>query len=135
MGADMLAAVLFHKGNLDFDAGLATVRSIVEGLEPAALEEALDEIDAQEDADGNQLDQLTAALTARLTRLRASFEEHTRDVTDYYFDNGVTLTISGGLSWGDGPTDTFDAIAEMTRPPGGEQVLEACGFFWPTTIA
>lgn len=51
-------------------------------------------------------------------------DEQTRDVNSWTF-RGATLWVTGGLSWGDSPTESYDVFERVWRFPS---VLKAIGF-------
>lgn len=118
MGADFLLAHVWttkRPDEIDFEAGdlyIATARP--EELEEYGWLETPEEIDAARTDALSDLLYLRGVWNGR---------EYQRDIDVCTF-GPVTVAITGGMSWGDGPTDSFDIL---TRIPEG--ALRAAGFF------
>lgn len=54
-----------------------------------------------------------------------------RDVDERRFESGIAYIVTGGMSWGDGPTDAYDLITRLLDEdgsPGVAEAMEQAGF-------
>ena len=125
MGADLIiAATTLRTGRKpDWDAAERFIATLT-----------LDQID--DDFTGTYDDmeddeEMRAFLRSALAAFKEIIEgDCPRDFT--WIDGfGHTIYVSGGMSWGDSPGDTFDLICDLT----GAGVLKAAGFDQPTPYA
>ena len=120
MGADLLIAslVVERDRSLDFEAG----RAAIDRLTP----EDIFEPDLYFDEDP----QTGAGLGAIRERLRAELDElklglsHSREI-GWIEVRGALVYLTGGLSYGDSPTELFETIDRLRAASG---VLAAVGF-------
>lgn len=121
MGADFLVAALVHDRDvtLNWDA----VPEAVSNLSEEALVNGL----------GGAYGEAPEALSTARAQVRDLFgdlrnllegEHSPRDVTSIEV-RGATVILSGGMSWGDEPTDTFALLCNVGYFP---TVLAAVGF-------
>jgi len=119
MSADLLitALVVDEDRELDYEAADRAISALdgTDVLEPDWFD------DDPEEPEG--LERIRASLRADLRSLREAIEG--------YFEiaamkvRGATLYLTGGMSWGDGPTEVWDVIARLRSVRG---VLTAAGF-------
>jgi hypothetical protein len=117
MGADLILASLAIRSERepDWQGGYAWIRDT-----PAAeLREAADH--SYENSVGEPLDELTAHelrswLRGRLDEVRAAIENGYRDV-DWLSVDGYRLYVTGGMSWGDNPTESFQPFVDLANVP------------------
>lgn len=119
MSADLLitALVLEEDREPDYEAAERAIAA-VEGsdvLESDRFDEDPDEPDG--------LERIRAALRADLRELREAIEGYL-EIAEMNV-RGATLYLTGGMSWGDGPTEVWDVIARLRSVRG---VLTAAGF-------
>jgi hypothetical protein len=117
MGADLLLAHVWttkKDAELDWAAGRSWIDSA-----------SLDDLDPDEYTSISEIDDLRKWAHERFGVLRELWvgERVDRD-TDMYGFGPVRALISGGMSWGDDPTDGFSLITSLPEP-----LLEAVGFF------
>lgn len=120
MGADLLLTwVGLEEGREpDFEAARTRINELTDSeLETAAREHfAWDENSGIADvatsmhAEVNKLEKLWIGGSREVARLKV---------------RGADLLFTGGMSWGDGPTDAFEVIEKVMAIPGA---LEAAGF-------
>jgi len=119
MSADLLitALVADEDGELDFDAADRAIAALdgSDVLEPDRFDEDPDEPEG--------LAQIRTSLHADLRALRQAIDAYTEFTLLYM--RGATLYITGGMSWGEGPTRVWDVIARLRAVRG---VLAAAGF-------
>jgi hypothetical protein len=120
MGADMLIASLAIEQGLDPD--FAAAHRVVEVITGDRVEEA-DEFDDLPDLDSPEgLLALRADLHDRLDQLEQALcgREFTWTTV-----RGANVFVTGGLSWGDSPTEAFELVNRLRAVRG---VLAATGF-------
>lgn len=151
MGADMLIYTLAWKDSvkLDWAAGARWLDELtIEQLNAAVreptcgfdLEEAVKDAVGAVEVDGPAADWQSAVIEVRkqlhalLRDLKDRFDNNYRDVATLAFGEW-RLLVTGGMSWGDVPSDTAELIDDLTSDwwPLGDQLLEAVGFGWPVT--
>lgn len=120
MSADLLitALVVDEDRELDFEAADRVIAAL-EGTDVI-------EPDMYFDHDPDEpegLEQIRAVLRSDLRTLREAIEG-CPEITEMNV-RGATLYITGGMSYGDGPTGTWDVIARLRAVRG---VLAAVGF-------
>lgn len=124
MGADLLTTFLWCKKDedgeplLDWDAGRAVAGTVREDKFPLELDSG----DVIQDQEG-----LTEVLLERLEKLKESLTWG-REVEVREFETGLLLFVTGGMSWGDSPTDAYSIWGDFWDLPGGGQILAAVGF-------
>lgn len=116
MGAAMLLLSIGFKANdrseLDHeqaDVALAQARLAIEAL-PQARFDAINEEMGGEYTDLTQYRQL---LLNDVTAIAAALADDRGDATFIAGGFGVVLLISGGLSWGNAPTELFESISRL----------------------
>ncbi len=119
MSADLLitALVVDEDRELDYEAADRAI-SALDGsdvLEPDWFD------DDPEEPEG--LERIRASLRADLRALREAIDAYI-EITLLHV-RGATLYVTGGMSWGDGPTQVWDVIARLRAVRG---VLAAAGF-------
>jgi len=119
MSADLLIAALVvdEARELDYQAADCAISALdaTDVLESDPFDEDPHEHEA--------LERIRAALRADLRELREAIEG-CLEIAELNV-RGATLYITGGMSWGDGPTEVWDAIARLRSVRG---VLTAAGF-------
>jgi hypothetical protein len=132
MGADMFAAYIasLPNANLDWDAGTAALNTVADPAEfdwePDDLEELLgadDDVRDQPSFDTSDLTTLKAYGLRVLTKLKRALEG--RGTTELTI-GGYCIYLTGGLSWGDEPSDEYGVICASGGLP--DSVLKAIGF-------
>lgn len=119
MGADLIVTALAAETNktLDWDqvdnalAGM-TLRQLNDGLDYAVG----DTYDTEDEA--------RAEVRRIFKELKETLEEEPRDLTTLHV-RGLTLYVSGGMSWGDMPTDASMVLDNASQ---FDPVLQAVGF-------
>jgi len=132
MGADFLVSFLAAnpKAKIDFAAGRRAIDELAAGPLSAWPAECLDyagvDLGAVDKQDVNKVrEQLVDGLEADLRLLEAAVEGERRDV--WIGEIGQkTVVLTGGLSWGDVPTDAFEAFNRLALAG----VTRAMGFDW-----
>ncbi len=121
MGADLILAAAFYPAGrtLDWDAG----RHAIDVLSDDRCAEAVDSLI------GDRLDDQPPSETARLVRQRlheaiGNLSESPRDLTTIDVP-GYSILVTGGMSWGDSPTESFDDLEAIGWTP---EVMRAIGF-------
>lgn len=119
MGADFIVASLVHDkdATLNWDALPAAVDALTEDQLVYGLEGAFGEVPEANSTARAQVRDLFGDL-------RNTLDDEPRDV-GHIDVRGATVILSGGMSWGDGPTDSFDLFANCGYFP---TVLAAIGF-------
>jgi len=126
MGADILIMNWWTSrkpADIDWDAGHVVIDTLdIDDLDPSGFEE-YDEGD--DELSTPVLDRLRKKAHQTLTEYAALWrqEDDRRDVAVYQMGPLAVMT-SGGMSWGDDPTEGFRDMNDMP-----EKALEACGFF------
>lgn len=128
MGADLLLAVVAKRRNSkpDWQAGkdlievISTTEDLLADLDISGM--YIEDLGSDEDTTNYIRDQLDLALET----FRESYEKGDRSVADLFFGEWI-ITICGGTSWGDVPSECFDAI-NFLEAAG---VMKAMGFGWP----
>lgn len=136
MGADMLIAAIAVPADrsqpLDFDAGRGLIQAITDAAlfefdDPESqLEDLVDDFDpaVHLDADGSPtLDVAKGAGERIIDELQKALDS--RDTT-FITVAGYRIYVSGGLSWGDAPTEAADAIWHAYHLP--KIALRTMGF-------
>lgn len=115
-------AVLSEGDKPDFDAARQYVEELTEkALCEAAGEGAIEDIIYMYP---ETLEEAKAALRTALEDFEQAVTGYHRQVTTLHLRNGDVIYLSGGLSWGDPPTELYESI-EVLRYCG---VLDAAGF-------
>lgn len=118
MGADLTLVTLACKGDNpgdnDMKTRLTTARRAVKGLTLKDTE-ALDEITCMPRNATNDID---LALTKRhllssIAAVRTAVVNGCRDVTIVYGGANIILYVTGGLSWGDSPSELYDDFRNL----------------------
>lgn len=131
MGMDLLIAALAttSPAALDWDAGRNAIDTVDMDVllerwpdAPYHLPGAPDSYD-----DGELHDALRRFLRQQVDALQAAWTDGGRDQSTLMF-GPWTIWLSGGASWGDSPSDTFDAVHALSYAP---EVEQAIGFSWP----
>lgn len=132
MGADLLMAALWKKADteLNFDAGIAaietlTLSQLIEYVDFACPFERASE---EEESDEQWAREIRERIKGQVEELRgvADPKVRIRDFTDLVSPDGqYEVWLSGGMSWGESPTELFDVFNELGCLPS---VLEAIGF-------
>lgn len=119
MSADLLitALVIDEDRNVDYEAADRAI-SALDGSDVIEL----DRFDEDPD-DANGLEQIRVSLRADLRALREAIEENL-EIAEINV-RGATLYITGGMSWGDSPTEVSNTIGQLRSVRG---VLAAAGF-------
>lgn len=123
MGADLITANLWSKPDvtLDWEAGLRAARELSDESVQALHEQAGIYDEEWEDDDSPRLLAVTYVET-----VRDHFTGFTRDLNTFLTPDGRwRCWVTGGLSWGDSPSDLFDAVNDLYAVP---EVLRAIGF-------
>lgn len=153
MGADLITSTLWYRLGqmvtlthpagftytraeplLDWTAGREKATTLVGTWDADTLEAFTDQSFGFDPTDpaanrANALDTILQELDA----LQEDIETGGRDI-DGRTLNGVAFVITGGMSWGDGPTEAFDRWSRWdnedaeTGIPGGQEILAAVGF-------
>ncbi len=120
MGADLILAALVidNQREPDFKAG----HRAIERLTAKDLE-VPDEFIDEDPETPEGLGRIRAVLAADLDELQCSLDE-SREV-DLIDVRGATVYLTGGMSYGDSPTDLFETITRLRAAKG---VLRAVGF-------
>ncbi len=132
MGADFLVSFLTAnpKAKIDFAAGRRATEELAAGPLSTWPAEFLDyagvHLDAVDKKDVNEVrEQLVDGLEADLCLLELAVEGRRRDVWVGKI-GGKRVVLTGGLSWGDVPTDAFEAFNRLVLAG----VTRAMGFDW-----
>lgn len=125
MGADLLVANLWStpEATFDWEAGLAVAMTLTQ--EEAELLANQCALDAEDD---NVLREAARERAhTHVEVLREHFEgQHSRVLTWFDSPDGRWRAyLTGGMSWGDSPSDLFDAVNDLWAVP---RVLAATGF-------
>jgi hypothetical protein len=120
MGADLLitALMLDERREPDFEAA----ERAISALQGADVTDP-DWFDGHDPEDPEGLEQIRAVLRADLQELREAIAG-CREMAEMIV-RGARLHLTGGMSWGDGPTEVWDVIARLRAVRG---VLAAAGF-------
>ena|ERR1035437_7473744 len=128
MGADFILSHIWtmkKDEEIDWDAGIRAIDIL-------AFDDVQDILSFLEEDDYASLDAERAAMESEVRpQLRADWAEFRalwtgpmpRDA-DLCTFGPVKVLLSGGMSWGDSPTDTFDLLYRLQQVP-----LRAAGFF------
>lgn len=136
MGADLLVANLWVANRepleLDWIAGRTAAANLGRDAAVAFAEQAGLEVSVDADpARGElELEGLAKAgregATAAVDTMREHFTGFTRVLTDVVSPDGRWVCyLTGGMSWGDSPSELFDAVNDLWSVP---EVLAAIGF-------
>jgi hypothetical protein len=120
MGADLLIAALIIERDRspDFDAA----RSAIESVRPDQIE-IPDEFCEHDLETAAGLDAIRCDLQASIGRLEAALQD-SRELASFEL-RGATVYLTGGMSWGDSPTELFETFTRLWAVPA---VLAAAGF-------
>lgn len=124
MGADMLVAVAVLEAGEepDFDAARRYIDKLSEErLCEAAGEEVVEDVPY---VGGRSLPEVRAALHEALAVFERAVTGYHREITELWPRNGDVIYLTGGLSWGDAPTELYEQIEKLTY----SGVLGAAGF-------
>lgn len=125
MGADLLLAYVWttKPESLDWQKG----KDAIEAMRPDQLM-GIEQFEYNEEVwndSGIDVDQARLLLHQQLDQIRGLWSGGVQSRTAFRDSLGpVTSLFTGGMSWGDSPTDEFDLFNDF---PG--EVLEAVGFF------
>lgn len=115
MGADLLIISVPYPSDKDwkpdFERGRAFIKELREEWEKGG------QSDAEEEAE---------SLESYLDEFEEIWEGGRRDTTTHTF-GAQDAIITGGMSWGDNPTESYSVISYLDE----YNVLEACGFYPP----
>ena len=117
MGADLLLAVMKRPPELSEDQYKRVVDRHVDCL---SSREALlkiydpEELNNTDEYEGDD-DALRQAVKDKIIAALASVYDTRRDVSDIRCDCGLEYIVTGGMSWGDPPTDSYDDIAFLDQ--------------------
>lgn len=127
---------------LDWAAGRRAATTLVRNWDDGKLETYLnqddDTLDGDEDTPVDRAAKVADAtdrLLKEFDELKADFDQGGRDIDGRTFlDVGFYMT--GGMSWGDGPTETYDRWTRWYDDdeygiPEGHKVMAAIGFIEP----
>ena len=120
MSACMLitALIVDEKRELDFETADRAVTAL-QGLDVREPDSFID----HDPDEPEGLEQIRAILRSDLRELREAIEGY-QEIAELKI-RGATLYITGGLSWGDGPTEIWDVIDRLRSV---RSVLSAAGF-------
>jgi len=122
MTADMVLAGF--QASTAFAEGDEKLRSKVKEQVLAAIEklQMKDLIDFAEAASPNENSTVGELRTQAKETVEEVFKSlNYNDVTTWFLDGGQVLYLTGGMSWGDGATDSFDCFQRFSNLPS--QVL------------
>ena len=125
MGADLILTglELVPGRQPDWDAG----EKWIEGLGDSELIEVAEQLywDYEVDAHDNlDRESIQKQLRAMLVELQSVVDAPRRDTARIDWYGGLTLILSGGMSHGDSPTDSFDVLGDSENIG----LAKACGF-------
>ena len=115
MGADMLLAGFvasqeFAKGDLKYRE--QRKKAMLEELEKVSVDDLIELGDYMGDSED-----LPNLKTIAKEAIEEAFNNlDSRDVTTWYYGK-VVFFLTGGMSWGDSPTDSYDAFQKMSLLP------------------
>lgn len=120
MGADLLiTALVIESGRTpDFDAS----RAAIETVSSSQIEIPDEFWDHDPDTDAG-LGAIRGELRDSLGELEAALQQ-SRELASFEL-RGVTVYLTGGMSWGDAPTELFETFSRLWAVPA---VLVAAGF-------
>ena len=120
MGADLLITALVIETGMtpDFDAA----RAAIETVSSAKIEVPDEFWDYDPDTDEG-LDAIRHHLRDSLSELETALQE-SRELASFEL-HGATVYLTGGMSWGDAPTELFETFSRLWAVPA---VLVAAGF-------
>jgi len=121
MSADLLIAALTvdEERALDFEAADRAVSKLSDDDDVIDFER----FSVEDPWEPEALERVRAVLRSDLRRLREAIESRVEFAEMSV--RGATLYVTGGLSYGDGPTEIWDVIARLRAVDG---VLAAAGF-------
>jgi hypothetical protein len=115
MGADMLLAGFvvsreFAEGTLEYRE--QRKKAMLEELEKLSIDDLIELGDYMGDSED-----LPNLKTIAKEAIEEAFNNlDSRDVTAWYYDK-VAFFLTGGMSWGDSPTDSYDAFQKVSLLP------------------
>lgn len=123
MGADMCVelAVIGEDEEPDFEAARSYIATAVE--KDLMRHSRCDELEDLACGDWETVDELRKALRAALASFEVAVSAWHREATRLH-RNGEVIYLTGGLSWGDAPTELYDEMA-LLHETG---VMKAAGF-------
>lgn len=128
MGGDMLVACLvIPEGKKpDWAAGEAEIKRLAKlprkAWPPEFLERHMQE-DVDETLEGQERDEMIVTLSSDFNDARLAFDGKLRSAT--WLDvGGKRVLLSGGISWGDSPTEMYDTFDRLND----SGVAKAIGF-------
>ena len=128
MGADLILNVVATRraeADLDWDAGAEVIKTLVLGEDTHA---DLFHLYAEGETPEEHVESVRESLIARVEELRDAIVHGDPTLSSVAFGEWTIYNI-GGTSWGDSPSDVFDAVHDLDT--AGPSVLEAIGFDWP----
>ena len=119
MGADMLISLLYLPtgSEPDWPAGEKQIEKL------AGMPKKKWPTELTERCDGKKANELVTLLRADLKNVEAAWGGNHREGTSFTI-GGHEILVTGGLSWGDMPTELSDSIDRLWS----SGVAEACGF-------
>jgi hypothetical protein len=124
MGGDLLLSVVWStKETIDFDAIGVAIRTLTE--EQASKIQDLASGNWDDEHGEIDMEGLGDQLVIDLNELKSTWEGNDNRVAYTMKLGPMTVAITGGVSWGDSPTEEFDSWNRLIEAG----VLEAGGFF------
>lgn len=123
MGADLLIVSLACQGDSaehnDMQARLIAAKRAVSRLTTAEARRLAETISIPQN-DKNQIDLVKTKqmLRRHIATVLYAVQHGRRDVTVAHGGVGIILYLTGGLSWGDSPCDSYDAFQSLAIFPG-----------------
>jgi len=116
MGADMLLAGFavsheFAEGTLEYRE--QRKKTMLEELEKVSVAELVELGDYM--GDSEDLPNLKTIAKEAIEEAFGNLDS--RDVTIWYCDDKLAFFLTGGMSWGDSPTDSYDAFQKVSLLP------------------
>lgn len=128
MGMDLITAGIFAKTGtvLDFDKAFDLVATLNDDEISSFWEHSTGD---PFDPDADDRDEILDFVSGMIRDLKSAVSEgRSRDLQVYRTPDGYTLYILGGSSWGDSPSEGFDALDRLYQIP---RLLRAAGFHLP----
>lgn len=126
MGGDLVLATWWTtKETIDWPKAEAAIAALViDDIESENFDGGHEHEFQWDDDEAFLAEVVRPKLLADLNEIRSYWEGHTDRVTDVFRFGPVRVLISGGITYGDDPSEMFTV---MTRVP--DKVAEAAGFF------